>query len=173
MPKSKTTKEQIKKQKNAIPKKSFYLMNLMEIIFFLSALLCIAVCARLWAVCLYDWCPLPVWSRPCIFGAEIVLRIRTRYYDFYIGGKRIVYDKKHTNDTVLYEKHKKFYEYVIKEDDVTQIKNFGLFKIIYGKVEEKTMLGREVEFKNTKDKLIVPYWADRGQIKASGLLQKE
>ena len=30
MPKSKTTKEQIKKkQKNAIPKKSFYLMNLM------------------------------------------------------------------------------------------------------------------------------------------------
>ena len=39
MPKSKTTKEQIKKQKNAIPKKSFYLMNLMEIVFFLSALL--------------------------------------------------------------------------------------------------------------------------------------
>lgn len=55
---------------------------------------------------------------------------------------------------------------------MTQIKNFGLFKIIYGKVEEKTMLGREVEFKNTKDKLIVPYWADRGQIKASGLTNK-
>ena len=160
MPKSKTTKEQIKKkQKNAIPKKSFYLMNLMEIIFFISALLALLYVRG---------------SGQFVYMiAEIVLRIRTRYYDFYIGGKRIVYDKKHTNDTVLYEKHKKFYEYVIKEDDVTQIKNFGLFKIIYGKVEEKTMLGREVEFKNTKDKLIVTYWADRGQIKASGLLRKE
>lgn len=173
MPKSNTTKEQIKKQKNAIPKKSFYLLNLMEIIFFLSALLALLyVRGSGQFVYMID--------ALCLFGvglvfliAEIVLRIRTRYYDFYIGGKRIVYDKKHTNDTVLYEKHKKFYEYVIKEDDVTQIKNFGLFKIIYGKVEEKTMLGREVEFKNTKDKLIVPYWADRGQIKASGLSQKE
>lgn len=172
MPKSKTTKEQIKKQKRAMPKKSFYLMNLMEIIFFLTALLALLyVRGSGQFVYMID--------ALCLFGvglvfliAEIVLCIRTRYYDFYIGGKRIVYDKKHTNDTVLYEKHKKFYEYVIKEDDVTQIKNFGLFKIIYGKVEEKTMLGREVEFKNTKDKLIVPYWADKGQIKASGLTNK-
>lgn len=160
-------KQQIKKQNKNLQQHQLYILSIIEIILFLIAILFMnnfqnGVSFKNFIISIISF----------IIGLIILLldsiyRKKIKYYTFDIFGKEIVYKKFKTNEYDTYHKNKFYHTYTIKIKDIKKIKNYKLFKIIYSeKIDEKTMQGKEIKFSNTLNKIVIPYYIDKGKLKS-------
>lgn len=100
-----------------------------------------------------------------IFIGDMIYHRIIKYYTFNIVGKTFVYDKLPMREDKVVEKYKKHYTYHIDKRTITQIKDYKLFKIIYGKIHKRTMWGKEVKESTYLTKIVIPYYISNGALK--------
>lgn len=94
--------------------------------------------------------------------AELIYKRNCKYYLLKRTGSRYIFDLKHFSDDKTLSKSQKYISYSIREDNIEKIKDYKLFKIVYGSVSKRKMKGNEIVSSTLKDKFYIPYFLEEG-----------
>lgn len=152
------------KKQETTQKHKTYITYVLEIIVFLIALILITKVNIGQDYSLFIPAVIVFLVGAVITSADLIYHKVIKYYTFDIVGKSYVYKKMKCSEEKTIKKYKEYYTYYIDKKNISEIKDYKLFKVVYGKINKRRMWAREVKDSTYVDKIIIPYYISNGKI---------